>query len=89
MIIIVILVINLLLRNVFITGQAPPGLSHHTQHYQINKMYANNNKAKIKFSKGRILYYDNHISTFNVILQAGDVEQNPGPGSHKSKDNEM
>ena len=41
--------------------------------------------TKNKFSKGKIAYYSNTTETFNVILKSGDVELNPGPGSHKPK----
>ena len=32
---------------------------------------------KLKRSKSRVLYYPNTTATFNVILQAGDIESNP------------
>ena len=37
-------------------------------------------KMKLKQSKSRVLYYPNTTGTFNVILQAADIESNPGPG---------
>ena len=37
-------------------------------------------RTKLKRSKNRLLYYPNTTATFNVILQAGDIESNPGPG---------
>ena len=43
-----------------------------------------NRRYFVKFSKGRVQYYKNHVSTFNVILQSGDIEPNPGPGSHST-----
>ena len=35
---------------------------------------------KSKRSKSRVLYYRNTTAMFNVILQAGNIESNPGPG---------
>ena len=40
--------------------------------------------SKIKRAKTRIIYYNNSIATFNIIL-SGDIEQNPGPGLPKPK----
>ena len=40
--------------------------------------------SKIKREKARIIYYNNSIATFNIIL-SGDIEQNPGPGLPKPK----
>ena len=40
--------------------------------------------SKIKRAKTRIIYYNNSIATFNVIL-SGDIEHNPGPSLPKSK----
>ena len=37
-------------------------------------------RTKLKRSKSRLLYYPNTTVMFNVILQAGDIEPNPGPG---------
>ena len=37
-------------------------------------------RMKLKRSKSGVLYYLNTTATFNVILQAGDIESNPGPG---------
>ena len=36
-------------------------------------------RMKLKRSKRRVLYYPNTTAAFNVILQAGDIESNPGP----------
>ena len=40
--------------------------------------------SKIKRAKTSIIYYNNSIVTFNIIL-SGDMEQNPGPGLPKPK----
>ena len=40
--------------------------------------------SKIKRAKAKIIYYNNSIATFNIIL-SGDIEQNPGPGLPKPK----
>ena len=37
-------------------------------------------RMKLKRPKSRVLYYPNTTAAFNVILQAGDIESNPGPG---------
>ena len=42
-------------------------------------------RMKLKRSKSRVLYYPNTTATFNVILQAGDIESNPGPGFSSPK----
>ena len=34
-------------------------------------------RMKLKRSNSRMLYYPNTTATFNVILQAGDIESNP------------
>ena len=40
--------------------------------------------SKIKRAKTRIIYYNNSIANFNIIL-SGDTEQNPGPSLEKPK----
>ena len=40
--------------------------------------------SKIKRAKATMIYYNNSIATFNIIL-SGDIEQNPGPGLPKPK----
>ena len=40
--------------------------------------------SKIKRAKVRIIYYNNSIAIFNIIL-SGVIEQNPGPGLPKPK----
>ena len=37
--------------------------------------------SKVKRCKAPVLYYANSVKSFNVIL-SGDIEKNPGPGSH-------
>ena len=40
--------------------------------------------SKIKRAKARIIYYNNSIATFNIIL-SNDIEQNPWPGLPRPK----
>ena len=42
------------------------------------------NSSKIKRCKASVLYYANSVKCFNIIL-CGDIEKNPGPGSHPLK----
>ena len=42
-------------------------------------------KLRVKRGKSRALYDRNGISSFNIILQCGDIATNPGPGSHSPK----
>ena len=39
--------------------------------------------CKLKRSKCPCLYYSNSYTTFNILLRAGDIEENPGPTSPK------
>ena len=39
--------------------------------------------CKLKRSKCPCLYYSNSCSTFNILLRAGDIEENPGPTAPK------
>lgn len=41
-------------------------------------------RMSIKRSKCPISYYENSTATFNIIL-SGDIERNPGPGTHAPK----
>ena len=34
----------------------------------------------IKRAKSPVCYYPNCITTYNAILECGDIEKNPGPG---------
>ena len=40
-------------------------------------------KRQIKRAKSTAYYYPNSVATFNVILESGDIELNPGPGFNK------
>ena len=37
--------------------------------------------SKVKRCKAPVLYHANSVKYFNIIL-SGDIEKNPGPGSH-------
>ena len=46
--------------------------------YRYCKSFNINPKCKCK---APVLYYVNSVKCFNIIL-SGDIEKNPGPGSH-------
>ena len=56
--------------------------SHYYQDYTKSKL--NNKQHYVKRNKSPIRYYDNSVATFNVIIECGDIEQNPGPSKTPS-----
>ena len=54
--------------------------------YRYCKSFNINPKSsnKVKRCKAPVLYYANSVKSFNIIL-SGDIEKNPGAGSHPVK----
>ena len=42
-------------------------------------------RKKRKWSQARIIFYNNTTATFNLLLESGDIEKNPGPQNNCNK----
>ena len=82
--------INIILLKLFLLVVMTSLIDFHTcecneLHDIVIKPLTFRKERNIKWAKGKVCYYSNHCSTFNTILRDGDVELNPGPGSHVPK----
>ena len=68
---------------IILLDSIPRDLPIDPQHL-MNQVKINTHRFRRKWSVSRCPYYNNHSATFNILLNCGDVETNPGPSFNNS-----